>query len=224
MRIVRGLLETLLELVAPSECAACDASSSNDLGLCPACAGSLVVADPRPLRILDVPVVAPLAYAGATAEAIRRLKYGDRPDLARPLTNLVVRALHTATPVLLDSTVAFVPVPLHPRRLAERGYNQSALVARRLARACRAHFCPMLLVRTRDTSKQATLGAAARAANVAGAFAVRAALARRGRRVILVDDVVTTGATVRDCLTALREAGEHPVAVVAVARAGSASP
>jgi ComF family protein len=224
MRWATALYDTLLTLVAPSECAACDGTPINELGLCAECSGSLQVAAGSELRAGGVPVLAPFAYQGAIVDAIHRLKYGDRPDLARALAAMVTRCLGPSLAAVSDPntrTAWFVPVPLHPRRLAQRGYNQSALLAHELARAERARWAPRLLRRTRDTAQQATLGGADRARNVSGAFSVHARGARRDRSVILVDDVVTTGATAAQCVDALREAGQRVVAVIAVARAGS---
>lgn len=219
MRVVRTICEAVIELVAPRECAACDSTPVNELWLCPACSHSLVSAETATERIGGVPLIAPLAYAGAVVDAIHRLKFGNRPDLARPLAMLVVRALRDSG----TSPACFVPVPLHPRRLAERGYNQSALLARHLARASGASVLPMLLRRTRDTPQQATLSGTERGHNVRGAFEIRSRRRHGERRLIVVDDVVTTGATAVQCIEALRDAGEAPIAVVAIARAGRSS-
>jgi ComF family protein len=113
-----------------------------------------------------------------------------------------------------------VPVPLHPSRLAERGYNQSSLLARRVARHLGAPFAPLALARARDTPKQATLDREARLANVAGAFRVREPTRVYGRAVLLVDDVSTTGATLAACAQALQAAGASAVATAVLARAG----
>jgi ComF family protein len=113
-----------------------------------------------------------------------------------------------------------VPVPLHPARLAERGYNQSALLGAAAARELGAPLEARALVRTRPTAQQARLDQASRRENVAGAFAVRAGgAALRGRRVVLVDDVATTGATLEACRAALLEGGAASVTALCVARA-----
>ncbi len=111
---------------------------------------------------------------------------------------------------------ALVPVPLGRPRQRERGFNQAALLAERLAPALGVAVRPRWLARVRDTQPQSDLGAAERHANVRGAFAARAEVA--GHHVVVVDDVLTTGATVAECARALRAAGAARVGVVAVAR------
>ena len=193
-------LEVVLAVLAPPRCAACDAPVRLLAVFCPACAGMAASAEPGPESR-----VAALVYGGSVAGAITRMKYGSRPDLARPLGDLLWRALEPRATSLRG--VVVVPVPLHPSRLAERGFNQSALLARQVARHLRAPFAARALVRTRETQQQATLERAARAANVAGAFAVRKGELVRGRPVLLVDDVMTTGATLDACGKALARAG-----------------
>ncbi len=112
-----------------------------------------------------------------------------------------------------------MPVPLHPARLAERGYNQAALLGAAAARELGAPLQPRALLRTRNTSQQARLPRAGRLENVAGAFRVRAPALVRGRRIVLVDDVATTGATLAACVAALRESGAVSVTPLVVARA-----
>jgi ComF family protein len=119
---------------------------------------------------------------------------------------------------LLQGPALIVPVPLHPRREVRRGFNQASLIARELARATGLRLGEGVLVRRVDTPAQTGLPARARRHNVARAFAVRRASALSGRRVLLVDDVVTTGATVRSCARALREAGATQVSVLSMAR------
>ncbi len=120
--------------------------------------------------------------------------------------------------VLLDGSDVLVPVPLHPRRLRERGYNQAALLARELGRRTGRPHGERVLVRRKDTAPQAGLSAAARRRNVAGAFAVRQKGFIAGRVVTLVDDVLTTGATAYACARALREAGAREVRLLSIAR------
>lgn len=229
----------LLDLLFPPRCPACDALTA-ELGLCHRCALSLYplgAACPVCALPARAPVVcarcrlwpppwqtvrAPWRYGGELAAAIRRFKWGargraGRPELARPLAQLLVPALGGVEPDVV------VPVPLHPSRLAERGFAQALVLAshaRALARL-QAPLAHDLLVRERATAEQAGLARAARIANVAGAFAVTEAGRVRGRHILLVDDVVTTGATAAACARVLRRAGARAVTVAALARAES---
>jgi ComF family protein len=119
---------------------------------------------------------------------------------------------------LVATSDVLVPVPLHPRRLRERGFNQSALLAEEIGRRAGRLACAEALVRRRDTVPQAGLSAASRRRNVEDAFAVRRRARVAGRVVTLVDDLVTTGATARACARALRGAGAAEVRLLTVAR------
>jgi len=149
-------------------------------------------------------------------EAIHAFKFGGRRSLAGPLGDLVaglgLSALPGPAPDLL------VPVPLHRRRARERGYNQALLIARRLERAWGIAVRDDLLARQGATAPQADLDAAGRRRNVRGAFAVVNAAAIEGRHLVLVDDVLTTGATAAECARTLARAGASVVGVVAIAR------
>jgi ComF family protein len=202
----------LVDALAPPACAACDTRLCRSAVLCPPCAEAVVPAGPA---FVGVPLVAFALFGGPIATALRRLKYDDRPDLARALGHLLRRAAHDAD--LCADLV--IPVPLHPERLAERGYNQAALLGAAVARELDAPLETRALVRTRHTAQQAQLGRALRLENVAGAFRVRAPARVRGLRVVLVDDVATTGATLAACGNALREAGAVSVSALVVARA-----
>jgi ComF family protein len=155
-------------------------------------------------------------YAPPLSKAIQRFKYRGCSELARGLATLVDQRVGELELARHD---LFVPVPLHPTRLADRGYDQAALLARALARRHSARFAPRLLERVRETPHQAGLERSARAKNMVGAFRQRQAIG--SGRVVLVDDVVTTGATARACLRALGAAGSEVLSVVAVARARS---
>jgi ComF family protein len=156
-------------------------------------------------------------YEGALRVLVQQLKYhGRRRAAARVAALLVADA---AVVRLLATSDVIVPVPLHPRRLRERGYNQSALVAAELARRAGVATGDGVLVRRRDTPPQAGRSAAERRRNVDGAFAVRRRGAVAGRVVTVVDDVVTTGATARACAQALVSAGAAEVRLLTVARA-----
>jgi ComF family protein len=168
---------------------------------------------------------APIRYARAWAEyedperphrpvahALASFKYGG----ARRLGRRIARAMLERMPAEAGALIA--PIPLHPRRLRRRGFNQSAVVARHVARALGWPVALRLLVRVRDTPSQTALSAAARAANVAGAFVVARPDRARDRRIVLVDDVWTSGATARAAAAALRVAGAASVDVLTFAR------
>jgi ComF family protein len=155
-------------------------------------------------------------YGDVVREAIHALKFGGRRTLADPLGDLLaglgLAALPGARPDLL------IPVPLHPRRQRDRGYNQALLLARRLQQHWQVPVAARVLARTAATAAQADLDAAARRRNVSGAFVVIEPEAVAGRHVVLVDDVLTTGATVGECARCLTRAGASVVGVVTVAR------
>lgn len=203
---VTARLSALVDLLAPRACAACD-EPVGDAPLCEACCVSLLDAPDPPPGVLVAH-----EHGGALARAVHRAKYGGDPTRAVRLGALLVPLA-----ALVERPVTCVmPVPLHPRRLRERGYNQSLELARPLARAL---GCPLLadgLRRLRDTPTQTELARAQRAANVEGAFA--AARRLTGARVVVVDDVVTTGATIGAAMAAARAAGAASVSGLALAR------
>lgn len=207
---MRRALSALAAVLAPPCCAACDAPLAARLVFCPSC-GSARAASARVLRG-DVRVHAAGVYAAPLSHAITRMKFEHRPDLAARLALLFDGPLVRAA---RDSDV--VPVPLHRERLLERGFNQSALLARELARQSGARFAPELLVRVRDTAQQSRLERAERSANVASAFVATRALG--ARPLTLVDDVITTGSTLRACADALQRAGATSIRVVVLAAA-----
>jgi len=185
---------------------------------CPACARLFDAPAPGPgapsAQVDGLPLIVAGPYEPPLSTAIGRFKFQGRADLAAQLVSLLSPRV---SPLDLAPTDAWVPVPLHRERLVERGYNQAALVARRLARETGASFAPRVLERRRATEQQALLGRGARMANVQGAFVVTRPWT--GGRVVLVDDVVTTGATLAACVSALRARGAEVVGAVALARA-----
>ena len=156
------------------------------------------------------------SYEGVLRQLIHIYKYGCVKTLARPLADLLVRALP-----LDERFDAVVPVPLHWRRRWSRGFNQSALLARALTRRSGIPTIQALR-RTRSTAVQAGLSNSSRRQNVVAAFRVRRAGAiagkLAGRRILLIDDVLTTGATAAACAIALKRAGAARVALLTVAR------
>jgi ComF family protein len=146
---------------------------------------------------------------------VAELKYRGRRRIAGRLAKLLLERAEVEE--LLRGGV-LVPVPLHPHRRAERGYNQAELLARAIATRSTAPLATGLLTRRRDTPRQTGLPAAQRRRNVSGAFVVTRPERVRGRVLVLVDDVCTTGATLRACAEALRQAGASEVRVLTLAR------
>ncbi len=233
------LLQSALRLVYPPRCIACGAPVAGEFGLCGSCwaeagflsglacdacgvplpgAGSGVhhcdtcLAAPRPW----VRGRAAMLYGGTARRLVLGLKHGDRTDLARPLGHWLARA---ARP-LVDSGTLLVPVPLHWRRLVARRFNQSALLARAAARELRVECCPDLLIRRRATRPLEGMTRAERQATLADAIAPhpRRGARARGRAVLLIDDVLTSGATLAAATAAAREAGATRVDVAVLAR------
>lgn len=156
---------------------------------------------------------APYEHDGVLARAIHRFKYEDRPDLARTLAQLLAQRRPPVT-----TGAVLVPVPLHATRFRTRGFDQAALLAVALAERLALPTSIDGLVRVRPTERQVGLSELQREANLAGAFAV-ADQALSGKPVVLLDDVFTTGATVREAARVLRQAGASRVEVLTLARA-----
>ena len=201
----------LLDLLLPPRCGGCGALGAL---YCEACRGAIRrLEEPDRARFKRLSRLRSAAlYEGPLEKALHRFKYEGRRPLAGPLALLIAERL--AVEGLAAEAIAWVP--LHPRRQRSRGYNQSELLARELARLTRLPLRPGLQ-RTRDTPPQVGLDRLRRAANVVRAFRwVGPPLA--GGPLLLVDDVATTGATLDACATALREAGAGAVTGFTVAR------
>lgn len=233
----RMLLPALVDLIYPPRCIGCGAEAGAAHALCPACWRDTVFTAPPGCRHCGAPVLdAPgrggdiacedctrippgwdrgasaMLYGGGGRALVLALKHGDRLDLVPPLARWMIRA---AGPILQPPAL-IVPVPLHWTRLARRRYNQAAELARAISRATGLPCAPRLLRRVRATGSQDGKSAEQRAANLVGAFAARPVPA--GLRVVLVDDVMTTGATLSACAAALRAAGADRVDVLVAAR------
>ncbi len=160
-------------------------------------------------------------YDETSREPILQLKHADRLDLAP----LFARWLSRTARGLIEEADAIAPVPLHPLRLLRRRYNQAAEVARPLAAMTGTPYLPDALVRRRMTATQGGKSGSGRKRNVAGAFEVPASRASQvvGLRVLLIDDVLTTGATAEGCARALKAAGAARVDLAVVARVQTAA-
>jgi ComF family protein len=237
-RTLRASLRLGLNVALPPLCPACR-GLVGDSGLCAACWGQFAFIAPPYCPRLGIPfaydpgpgilsmqaIADPPAYGRARAavryddvarKLVHAFKYGDRLDLTPTLGRWMARAGHE----LLGEADALVPVPLHWRRLWTRRFNQSAALAREISAAGNVAVADALLKRVKATAQQVGLSRTERAANVQGAFRVppdaKAEVA--GRKFVLVDDVLTSGATLDACARALLRAGAAQVDALVFAR------
>lgn len=235
---MRGLLNGAIDLLLPPRCAGCGVIVEAQGSFCAACwaglpfitapmcahcglpfetaadvgalCGACLAAPPR------FEARAALAYNGPAREVVLRLKHADRPHLAVDMAG----QLRRAAGAWLDDDVLIVPVPLHRWRLWRRGYNQAAELAKAVARAAGKPLLVDALVRSRATKSSQGLNPSERRRNLRGAFRVADAAQPHvaGRCIILVDDVLTTGATADACARVLRRAGAASVRLLTLAR------
>lgn len=244
LAFLRGVLagvEAVADLLYPRNCPACGGGSDRPgRHLCWSCFGGLdlfrgpvcIRCGMRPEGWVEAPFTcgacraSPPAFeaarsaarfSGALREMLHAFKYNQALWLREDLVDLLEGGVLGAfDPGKID---AVIPVPLHPARLRKRTYNQSAELARSLARRLEKP-CLDVLRRVRDTAPQTRLGASARRTNMRNAFQPGAPEWIAGRRWLLVDDVMTTGATLRECAAALRRSGARRVWAVTVSRGG----
>jgi len=210
-----------LDALAPRRCAGCGLAARGDV--CEACLElALSLRQPEPRRLRFGAAHAALPFEPPVRAIVHHAKYRGRRGAAAVLGALVVERLWlTLTAAPRPPGLLVVPVPLGPRRRRARGYNQAALLAAALAREAGAPLSPpQHAVRLRDTGAQVGRSRPDRAANVAGAFAWQGP-PLGGATVWLVDDVVTTGATLDAAATALQQAGAARIEGVAAAMAGA---
>jgi len=233
-----ALFQGLIALTWPLDCPSCGVPVAV-IGFCADCAAHVRPRDPPRCTCCDADVGvsgpprlcgrclqtppafanawAPFDYAGPMGDAIRAGKYAGRADAFAAVRRVMLGAM--PEPLVRAPPGVVVPVPLHPRRVKARGFQPTLLLARTAARALGAPCRSRLVSRSRDTPPQAGRGERGRRENVRGAFTVRGNV--QGADVLVVDDVLTTGATVREVARALRRAGaarSRVLAVAAVAR------
>lgn len=236
---LRGAGRLVLDAALPPLCPACKKPVADDGGLCPDCWSQLSFITPPYCERLGIPfaydpgpgvlsmqaIADPPAYERARAAVryddvartlVHALKYGDRLDLAPTLGRWMVQA----GGALLADADALIPVPLHWRRLWMRRFNQSAALAEIIATQAKLPVALAALARVKATRQQVGLTKSERADNVQGAFRVRpeARAEIKGRRLVLVDDVLTSGATIDACARVLLRAGAAAVDVLVFAR------
>lgn len=199
-----------IRFLSPPCCACCGLPFEYDQGPDALCAGCTA----RPPAFRHARAV--FAYDDASRGPVLAFKHADRTDAAPAFVRMMIQAAGS----LLAEADLIAPVPLHRSRLLSRRYNQAAILANALAARSGMEGVPDLLIRRRRTPSQGGLGAAARRRNVAGAFALRPGYRDRvkDRVVLLVDDVMTTGATMEACARPLLRAGAAAVDALALAR------
>lgn len=232
-------LRAAVDIVYPPSCVACQAATGEAQALCPACWGEMrFIERPycerlgtpfavdlgdgmvSPAAIADPPVFARARavcrFDGTARELVHRLKYGDRTDLALTMGRMMIQAGRE----LLPDADVIVPVPLHRFRLWTRRFNQAAALAQVVAGGSGVPLAPVALARVKRTRQQVGLTRAQRADNLQGAFKVPPVIRPQieGRRVLLIDDVLTTGATGNAAARALLRGGARAVDILTFAR------
>ena len=227
-----------LDTLYPPTCLACRAATAAHGALCPRCWSAMRFIERPFCERLGTPfeqdlgegLISPQAMAdppvfararavarfedGPARTLVHRLKYSDRSELARPIARWMARA---GADILADADLV-APVPLHPLRLWRRRFNQAAMLAREVARDAGRPCDLGALLRVKATRSQVGLSRAQRAENMQGAFRVAERAQVRGRNVVLIDDVLTSGATVNAAARVLLRAGAGRVDVLVFAR------
>jgi len=200
-----------IRYIVPPVCPACGApvpAREGEPSLCGDCRTA-----PKPFHIARSAAV----FTGGLLEVIHRFKYHRRPALGKSLGKLLAGDAYAGINIRDYSMI--IPVPLHVRRLRERGFNQSLLLARAVSAGCGAPVDFLSLRRERDTPPQTRMGRRERQANIRGAFRVVHPDRIKDRHILLIDDVYTTGSTLAECARALLDSGAARVGVLTLARA-----
>jgi ComF family protein len=202
--------DSFLNLIFPPRCEVCQ--TNNSQAICQKCFSQIKFMKPH----LGVHCVS--VYDGALRTAIHRFKFKGRKKLAHALGLVMVQYLSQSPSLAMNEIDLIVPVPLHNKRLRQRGFNQTELLARVLSKYYGVPVQPAL-ARTRDTKAQFDLPRTERFTNIDGAFEVIDHDLIHGRRVLLLDDIYTTGATIAECSKALQAAGARRVEILTLSRA-----
>ena len=231
----------VLDFISPPLCHLCRSyiSDAGELHICPACRERLPPVLSPLCNVCGIPFVgagadhtcgdcltdrpyydsarAALLYDGAARDLIHSFKYNNRTHLRRPLALLSLE--HLAPFLTGRASELIVPVPLHRNRLRSRGFNQSVLLGALFSERLSIPMLKDGLIRIRKTTPQVDLSAVERKQNVKGAFSVKFPELVQGKRILLIDDVMTTGSTMNECAKVLKKAGAEVVAAAVVARA-----
>lgn len=237
MKYTHIFLEKVLDFLLPPTCGCCGNPITKAHTLCPDCFAKLhfitppyckICGHPFEFDIMGEPICpqclakrpafskarAVVQYDEESKRILLPFKHGDRLDLVP----LMVKLMQRAADELISETDIIIPIPLHRWRLLKRKYNQSALLAKRLAKIYHKTFLPNTLKRTRATPSQGHLSPHERKRNVSKAFKVIKPEIIKGKRILLVDDVLTTGATANECAKVLLRAGAAQVCLLTFAK------
>ncbi len=240
MAHARQFLHALLDVIIPPLCHICHSfiPDSDSLHICPTCRERLPLVVSPLCSLCGIPFAgagsdhrcgpcqihpphfdtarAAFLYEGSVRELIHSFKYQWKTHLRSPLALLTLEEVHTF--LTEQGPHLIVPVPLHRSRLRQRGFNQAVLLGRVLSHHLSLPMLTNALIRTRPTEPQIELSAAERRENVKGAFTVNRPHRIAGKRVLLLDDVMTTGSTMDECAKELKKAGAAVVIAATIAR------
>ena len=207
----------ILDFLFPKKCLGCDVEGN---WLCDRCFSKITQQKPVLVRFAGSPLQAVLVcgeYRGVLKEAIHAFKYDGIKELAEPLSQLFIKALASSQFSFLKKGI-FVPIPLFTAHQNERGFNQSEILVNALFRQQKIKIENSVLFKTENTQNQMKLKKAERLKNLKGAFEVKNKLQISGEEIVLVDDVMTTGATLFECAKVLHRAGAKRVFGLVLAR------
>lgn len=242
MTSVKQLLQVLLDVILPPLCHICHCfiPNASTIHICPACRDRLIPVVSPLCPKCGIPFSstggdhscsecltnpphfdaarAPFLYEGAIRDLIHSFKYDQRIHLRSPLALMAQQGMND---FLAEQTLQrVIPVPLHRSRLRQRGFNQAVLLGNALSQQLSLPMLPDTLIRTRPTRPQIELTATERFFNVKNAFTVARPEAVAGKRILLLDDVMTTGSTMNECARELKKAGAEFVVAMTIARTG----
>lgn len=210
-------MQAFLNLFLAAKCPLCDRST--DRLLCKYCESRLhecQLENPWELWQGDLPIFVWGNYEGALKRAIASLKYQNKPEIGELLGEWLAQAWLKTNLSLNKPKLVVVPIPLHPDKLRQRGYNQAAIIARTFCQITRLAYRERVLIRIRNTKAQFGLSITERADNLANAFSTDKEL-KRGTKVLIIDDIYTTGATARSARQILRDSGVTVFGLAAIA-------
>jgi len=214
------ILQSCISILLPSDCIACgERPATYPLPICRGCKDLILSGDPPPVRSLEHlnKIWSCRPYEGPVRECIKKFKYCGKQQLL-PVFEDMIRKYFDGSRTLPAPVDLVIPVPIHPNRRFSRGYNQSELISGVISERLSSPVSFSILVKTKNTAPQIGLSGKSRINNLKNSFTVTERLRLTGRSVMLVDDIVTTGATLNACAAELLRAGAREVSGFTLAR------